>query len=312
MLRRLGRLGNSWLPTVARRFSSAETASEGGREMTAFRPAELIQEARCQQSMACFAILPASRPIPCRLMRTIRIHAPLPLDPGIDLALPAQAGEHVARVLRMTAGDPLVLFNGDGHDYAATILSVGKREVIVRIGDRERIDNESPLRLTLAQGIARGEKMDLIVQKATELGVARIVPLHTERSEVKLDAARAEKRLAHWRAVAESACEQSGRTVVPDIVPALPLEAWLRDLPADDGALRLALLPEGTVQARALSFPASGGVLVVGPEGGLGERDVGALDTAAFHGLRLGPRILRTETAGLAALAALQALHGDI
>jgi len=251
-----------------------------------------------------------SRKLPA--MRTIRIHVDQPLAIDTEFALPAQAGEHVARVLRMTVGDALVLFNGDGQDYAAVIVAVGKREVSVRVASGERVDNESPLRLTLAQGIARGEKMDLIVQKATELGVARIVPLHTERSEVKLDAARAEKRLAHWRAVAQSACEQSGRAVVPEIVPALSLEAWLRDLPADDGALRLALLPEGTVQARALDFPASGGVLVVGPEGGLGERDVGALSTAAFQGLRLGPRILRTETAGLAALAALQALHGDI
>lgn len=245
-------------------------------------------------------------------MRAIRIHVDQPLASGTEFTLPAQAGEHVARVLRMGVGDVVVLFNGDGHDYASTIVAVGKREVSVRVESSTRVDNESPLRLTLAQGIARGEKMDLIVQKATELGVARIVPLHTERSEVKLDAARAEKRLAHWRAVAESACEQSGRAVVPEIVPALSLEAWLRDLPADDGALRLALLPEGTVQARELSFPASGGVLVVGPEGGLGERDVTALEAAAFRGLRLGPRILRTETAGLAALAALQALHGDI
>lgn len=265
-----------------------------------------------KQHPSRFAILLARFQPPFRPMRTIRIYVPEPIAIGADFALPTQAGEHVARVLRMVAGDPLVLFNGDGHDYAATILSVGKREVIVRIDSSTSIDNESPLRLTLAQGIARGEKMDLIVQKATELGVARIVPLHTERSEVKLDAARAEKRLAHWRAVAESACEQSGRAVVPEVVPALPLEAWLRNLPADDGALRLALLPEGDVQARALRFPSSGGVLVVGPEGGWGERDIGALHAAAFHGLRLGPRILRTETAGLAALAALQALHGDV
>jgi 16S rRNA (uracil1498-N3)-methyltransferase len=153
--------------------------------------------------------------------------------------------------------------------------------------------------------------MDLIVQKATELGVTRIVPLLTERSEVKLDPARAEKRLIHWRAVAASACEQSGRARLPEITPAQPLEAWLRTL-TDDGALRLALLPEGTRQARALNFQPVGGVLVVGPEGGLGDRDVAALTAHAFQGLRLGPRILRTETAGLAALAALQALHGDI
>ncbi|HEV2682146.1 MAG TPA: 16S rRNA (uracil(1498)-N(3))-methyltransferase [Rhodanobacter sp.] len=243
-------------------------------------------------------------------MRTTRIHADLPLNPGSELSLPAQAGEHVARVLRLTAGDPLTLFNDDGSDYPASILAVGKREVIVRIESRQLLHNESPLPLTLAQGVARGEKMDLIVQKATELGVVRIVPLLTERSEVKLDIARAEKRLAHWRAVAASACEQSGRARLPEITPALSLSAWLDGLVEDD-ALRLALLPEATRSSRELRFTAVGGLLVVGPEGGLGERDISTLTAAGFNGLRLGPRILRTETAGLAALAALQALHGD-
>jgi 16S rRNA (uracil1498-N3)-methyltransferase len=243
-------------------------------------------------------------------MRTIRIHAELPLQTGAELALPAQAAEHVARVLRLNAGDPLTLFNGDGNDYEASIVAIGKREVMVRIASRQMPNNESPLPLTLAQGVARGDKMDLIVQKATELGVVRIVPLLTERSEVKLDAARAEKRLAHWRAVAASACEQSGRARVPVVAPALPLSTWLDGL-VEDGALRLALLPEATRASRELRFSGSGGVLVVGPEGGLGERDTAALRAGGFDGLRLGPRILRTETAGLAALAALQALHGD-
>lgn len=244
-------------------------------------------------------------------MRTTRIHIDQPLTLATELPLPAQAAEHVARVLRMNAGDELTVFNGDGYDYAATLLSVGKRDVMVRIDNREEIANESSLQLTLAQGVARGEKMDLIVQKATELGVARIVPLFTERSEVKLDAARAEKRLLHWRAVAASACEQSGRVRVPEIVPAQPLQTWLENLVNDD-AQRLALLPQGTLRARDVRFGESGGWLVVGPEGGLGERDAAALRDAGFQGLRLGPRILRTETAGLAALAALQALHGDL
>lgn len=243
-------------------------------------------------------------------MRAIRIHVDQPLASGAEMALPTQAGEHVARVLRLAAGDPLTLFNGDGADYAATIRSVGKREVVVQVLERQPVQRESPLRLTLAQGVARGEKMDLIVQKATELGVARIVPLLTERAEVKLDAVRAEKRLAHWRAVAASACEQCGRACLPEILPALPLPAWLAGL-ADDGALRLALLPEAESSLRELRPGGAGALLVVGPEGGLGERDVAALHDAGFHGLRLGPRILRTETAGLAALAALQALHGD-
>ena len=243
-------------------------------------------------------------------MRTIRIHVDQPLAAGAEVTLPAQAGEHVARVLRLVAGDPLTLFNGDGADYATTILAGGKREVRVRVLGREAVARESPLRLTLAQGMARGEKMDLIVQKATELGVSRIVPLLTERSEVRLDPARAEKRLAHWRAVAASACEQCGRASLPEILPAQALPAWLATL-ADDGALRLALLPEAESSARELHPGSAGALLVVGPEGGLGERDTISLHDAGFHGLRLGPRILRTETAGLAALAALQALHGD-
>ncbi len=243
-------------------------------------------------------------------MRNIRLHIDQPLSVGAELALPAQASEHAVRVLRLAAGDPLTLFNGDGCDYPATILAAGKREVTVRIHGKRDLENESPLRLTLAQGVARGDKMDLIVQKATELGVWRIVPLLTERSEVKLDASRSEKRLAHWRAVAASACEQSGRARLPDIAAALPLSQWLQDL-ADDGARRLALIPDAGSSSRELRFASNAGLLVVGPEGGLGARDVDVLRAANFDGLRLGPRILRTETAGLAALAALQAIHGD-
>lgn len=243
-------------------------------------------------------------------MRTIRIHVDQPLAVGAELALPAQAGEHVARVLRLAVGDPLTLFNGDGSDYASTLLTIGKREVRVHVQSRQDVHGESPLHLTLAQGVARGEKMDLIVQKATELGVARIVPVFTERAEVRLDAARAEKRLAHWRAVAASACEQCGRARLPEIAPAVPLAGWLTSL-VDIDALRLALLPEAATKLRALPETPAGIVLAVGPEGGLSDNDVTALSSAGFLGLRLGPRILRTETAGLAALAALQALRGD-
>jgi 16S rRNA (uracil1498-N3)-methyltransferase len=244
-------------------------------------------------------------------MRTIRIYVDLPLTAGVELPLPPQAAEHVARVLRLDVGDPLTLFNGDGSDHASRISALGKREVVVRVEDGQSVHNESPLALTLAQGVARGDKMDLIVQKATELGIARIVPLLTERAEVKLDAGRAQKRLEHWRAVAASACEQSGRARLPQIVPAVALSAWLSSL-AGYAGLRLALLPHAAAAPRTLRFGASGGLLVVGPEGGLGERDTTALDAAGFTGLRLGPRVLRTETAGLAALAALQSLHGDM
>src|SRR5215469_6822658 len=212
-------------------------------------------------------------------MRTTRIHIDQPLSLSTDMALPSQAAEHVARVLRMNPGDEITVFNGDGYDYAATLVAVGKRDVMVHIDSREAVANESPLHLTLAQGVARGEKMDLIVQKATELGVARIVPLFTERSEVKLDPSRAEKRLLHWRAVAASACEQSGRVQVPDVAPAQPLQTWLEKL-ANDDTQRLALLPEGTLRARDVRFATARGLLVVGPEGGLGDRDVTALREA--------------------------------
>lgn len=244
-------------------------------------------------------------------MRTIRIHVDQPLATGQQVVLPAQAGEHVARVLRMQPGDPVVLFAGDtAEEFDATLTGVGKREVVALVGEGRALGNESPLALTLAQGMARGEKMDLIVQKATELGIARIVPLITERSEVKLDAARAEKRLLHWRAVASSACEQSGRAVVPVIEPAVPLNAWLASL-GEGGPMRLALLPEGNKRPGELALTGAA-IIAIGPEGGFGERDRAALSSSGFTGLKLGPRILRTETAGLAAIAMLQALYGDI
>ena len=244
-------------------------------------------------------------------MRTIRLHADLPLTVGTELTLPAQPSEHAARVLRLSAGDPLILFNGDGCDYQAIICAIAKHAVTVRITAHQMLQNESTLPLVLAQGVARGDKMDLIVQKATELGVTAIVPLLTERSEVRLDRPRALKRVAHWQSVATSACEQSGRARIPEIQPIQPLADWLADL-SDHGAVRLALMPQAANTIRGLRFAAAGGVLVVGPEGGLGDADINALEEYKFLGLRLGPRILRTETAGLAALSALQACHGDL
>ncbi len=243
-------------------------------------------------------------------MRTIRIHIDAPLTVDQSVTLPPQASEHVGRVLRMDVGDPLVLFNGDGSDYAATLSSVSKREVLADVQSAQPRATESPLPLTLAQGVARGEKMDLIIQKATEMGVTRIVPLLTERAEVKLDLARATKRMAHWQAVIASACEQSGRARLPELLPTQPLRLWLDNLD-DDNALRLALLPQATQRIASLRFGRAGGILVVGPVGGLGERDMALLAERGFAGLNLGPRVLRTETAGLAALAALQAIHGD-
>jgi 16S rRNA (uracil1498-N3)-methyltransferase len=243
-------------------------------------------------------------------MRRIRLFIDVELQRDVVVELPAAAAEHAVRVLRLGPGDAVTLFNGDGNDYAAELREVGKRQATARVIQTRAVDNESPLKLTLAQAIARGEKMDWIVQKATELGVQRIVPLHTERSEVRLDTRRAEKRLAHWRTVAISACEQCGRARVPHIDPPQTLVQWLGNL-TGDGEVRLSLLPDAGRRARELDRSVHGAVLAVGPEGGWGPRDLAALEAARFAGLRLGPRVLRTETAGLAALAALQAVHGD-
>jgi len=245
-------------------------------------------------------------------MRTIRVHVDMPLVAGARVDLSDAAAEHVLRVLRLRIGDALTLFNGDGHDYAGVIESTDRRRASVRIDSRAAVAAESPLALTLAQALARGDKMDWIVQKATELGVHRIVPLDSERSEVRLDEARARKRLAHWHAVASAACEQCGRAVLPRIELPRPLAAWLAGQASED-TLRLALLPGHGSRARELAWAGrTSATLAVGPEGGWGERDLAALRGAGFEALRLGPRVLRTETAGIAALAALQAVHGDL
>ncbi|MBX3690371.1 16S rRNA (uracil(1498)-N(3))-methyltransferase [Dokdonella sp.] len=244
-------------------------------------------------------------------MRIPRVFVPHPLRTGHEVELPVQAGEHLVRVLRLERGHPLRLFNGDGEEYSGEIASLAKRGVTAHVLARETVASvESPLRITLAQGIARGEKMDWILQKATELGVARIVPLVTDRTEVKLDAERAPRRMAHWQAVLASACEQCGRNQLPQLEEPLRL-ADFAATPGVEGELRLALDPLGALGVRSL--PQSMRMtLVVGPEGGLSEHDLATLAQGGFGGLRLGPRILRTETAGLAALAALQTLQGDL
>lgn len=242
-------------------------------------------------------------------MRLTRSFVAHPLAVGDTIALPEGAAAHLVRVLRLQVGDPCVLFNGDGFDRDARIVSTGKREVLAEIIASRPIDNESPLAITLLQGIARGEKMDLILQKATELGVTRILPVFSERSEVKLDAQRADRRVAHWREVVVSACEQSGRARVPDVAAPQPL-AQASALRQGRGFLldpfagsTLASLQGGDLRACTLA---------IGPEGGWSPRDREQLAAAGFEGLQLGPRILRTETAGIAAIAALQAKAGDL
>ncbi|HEX4854434.1 16S rRNA (uracil(1498)-N(3))-methyltransferase [Arenimonas sp.] len=241
-------------------------------------------------------------------MRTIRCHVDAPLSVGATATLSETATGHLVRVLRLGVGNAVVLFNGDGHDYDARLVAVGKRGAEAEVLGARALANESPLAITLAQGVARGEKMDLVLQKGTELGVAAFAPINTERTEVKLDAERAEKRLAHWRGVLVAACEQSGRARVPSLASPLGLAQWAGGTHA---GLKLMLDPDGELTLAALP-PTDAVTLVVGPEGGLSERDLATLRAAGFKGLRLGPRILRTETAGLAAIAALQSRLGDL
>jgi 16S rRNA (uracil1498-N3)-methyltransferase len=243
-------------------------------------------------------------------MRLIRHYIDAELRPGLQLVLPEHATAHLVRVLRLQVGDAFVLFNGDGRDCDARLLSLEKRGARAEISARREVANESPLRLTLLQAVARGEKMDWIVQKATELGVAAIVPVVSDRTEVRLDGERSDKRLAHWRGVAIAGCEQSGRSRLPHV--AEPVELAVAAA-ADTHALKLALDPAAAESLAALPADGVGELsLAVGPEGGFSERDLGILRAAGYRGVRMGPRILRTETAGIAALALLQGLHGDL
>lgn len=244
-------------------------------------------------------------------MRVIRAFVDRPLAVGATVDLPEDAAAHLVRVLRLREGDACVLFNGDGVDHDARLVAAGKRGATAEIVTTRAVDLESPLHITLVQGIARGEKMDWILQKATELGVAAIMPVSSERSEVRLSGDRADKRLAHWRSVAISACEQSGRARLPAIEAPGSLASAIKRMPEHTAGL---ILDPEAANAIAQLDPGThtSVMLAIGPEGGWSRNDLRTLHDAGFRGCRLGPRILRTETAGIAAIAALQARLGDL
>jgi len=243
-------------------------------------------------------------------MRVTRIHVPGPLAPGAEVTLPEQAGEHLVRVLRLETGAHFVMFDGAGGEYTASLAATGKK-ARARVLDHRPVERESPLDITLMQGIARGERMDLIVQKATELGVARIVPLIAERSVVKIDAKQRERKRAHWQSIVVSACEQCGRNRIPPVDDPAPLGDAIGRLAA--GSTRCLLAADGTESLVGLASKLHASlVLLIGPEGGLADAEEKYALANGFTACRLGPRILRTETAGLAALAALQAVAGDL
>jgi 16S rRNA (uracil1498-N3)-methyltransferase len=241
-----------------------------------------------------------------------RIYFSGALLPGADLRLPPGQARHVARVLRLAQGDALVLFNGDGAEYDAVVTRAAGGEVTVQIGAARDGGRESALDILLGQGLSSGERMDYTVQKAVELGVTAIQPLAAGRSVVRLDAERAGKRVTHWQSVAISACEQCGRNRIPAIAPVASLDAWLtgKDMPGT-GALRVLLSPQADARLRDLPRPGGGVVLLAGPEGGFTRDEEAAARAGGFTPVRLGPRVLRTETAAVAALAAMQALWGD-
>lgn len=236
-----------------------------------------------------------------------RFHFPAPLPAVGELALPEALAHHAVRVLRLADGDPLVLFDGCGDEIAAHLQLRGKTAFAV-LGERSSPQRESPLQLVLVQALATGDKMDWIVQKAVELGVAAIQPIQAERSVLRLSGERMEKRLAHWRQIIVAACEQSGRNLLPRIEAPLALTGWLQ---ASRGATRYMLAPGGASGFGSLPRPTGPVQLMIGPEGGWTAAELAACAAAGCTPIGLGPRVLRTETAGLAAIAALQACWGD-
>ncbi len=242
-------------------------------------------------------------------MRIPRIYTDSALATGSTCELDDNAAGHVGRVLRMQPGQQLILFNGDGKDYEASIAAANKKQVQVEVTGETVKSSESPLEVVLGQTLSKGDRMDYAVQKAVEMGVSRIVPLTTERCDVKLKGDREEKRLRHWQQVAISAAEQCGRARVPEILPVMTVTQWLEHSQNCD--LRLVLHHRTEKSLASLAKPGSV-ALMIGPEGGLSAEEITQAENSGFLPVALGPRVLRTETAPVAALALCQWLWGDI
>lgn len=240
-----------------------------------------------------------------------RLYTDTDLRPGTELMLGGAPARYLGRVLRLRVGDELTLFNGHGGEYYAVVQSLGKEAVTLEVGEFIDREAESPLRIHLLQGLARGERMDLIVQKCTELGVSRISPLSTDHGVVRLEGKRARKRVDHWRGIAASACEQCGRNRLPEIDEPIGLRDWLGQN-LEQQAARIILRPGAATPIGDVAVDASTLVLLIGPEGGFSESEYELAEATGFEPVGLGPRILRTETAALATVTALQTLFGDM
>jgi 16S rRNA (uracil1498-N3)-methyltransferase len=239
-----------------------------------------------------------------------RIHTVQPLQAGALVKLEPEASHHLSRVLRLDAGASIIVFNGGPSEFAASIESAARDCVNLRIGDERFPVRESPLCIHLGQGISRGERMDYTLQKSVELGVTSITPLWVARTQIRLEGKRLEKRLEHWRGVIRSACEQSGRLRIPALQTAVTLDAWAAHLPAD--FRKLLLDPAADSSLRDQTTPEADVAILIGPEGGLDPAEICRARSLGFVGLKLGPRVLRTETAAVAALSVLQAFWGDL
>jgi 16S rRNA (uracil1498-N3)-methyltransferase len=242
-------------------------------------------------------------------MHTPRFYVPVPLAAGDSCPLPESVAHHALRVLRLRVGDAIQVFNGSGVQHSANIEHVQGGACSVRLAEAEYPKVESELEITLGQGLSQSDKFDWVLQKAVELGVKRIVPLQMKRSIVRLDQERALKKRAHWQGVVVGAAEQSGRVTVPEVQDLKNMEEWIATLPPE--ALRVRLAPENKSSFASLRLPPQGVILVVGPEGGFDPMEIQQLEAANFISVSLGPRILRTETAALAAIASLQSWFGD-
>lgn len=241
-------------------------------------------------------------------MRSLRFYYAGPYQRDGEFALPEPVFRHAVQVLRLKAGAVIQLFDGQGHEFHAELTQVARREAKARLTGEITNDSESPLNICLLQGVSRGERMDFAIQKAVELGVQQIVPVVTERCNVQLGGERADKRWAHWQGVLISACEQSGRAVLPALAPVVDLTTALAECHGD---CKLVLDPAAQQRFSALPRPASV-TLLIGPEGGLSDNEIAAAKQSGFTAIQFGPRILRTETASAAALAIVQANWGDI
>lgn len=241
-------------------------------------------------------------------MSAPRFYCAQALAAGQTVTLPAETFHHAIRVRRLRVGDELVLFAGDGREASGSLVAINRDAADAAISAVTVADRESPLHVTLLQGLSAGDRMDYTLQKAVELGVAAIVPITTQRSVVRLDRDRADKRNAHWRQIVIGACEQSGRNRIPDVLPVVPLAEGLAAVSAPQ---RFVLSFDGGARLRDLTAPSGAIALLAGPEGGLTADEERAARNAGFAPLALGPRVLRTETAAVAALAAMQALWGD-